>query len=55
MFYRDRANFPLSINVEHGVLVKITGFRNRRIAKFDKPGIRLSEVAADRRSARTGG
>ena len=41
----DEANIAISVNVEHGVLIEITGFGHRRIAKFNKHCVCISEVA----------
>src|SRR3990172_1480016 len=41
---RDEANVALSVNVEHGVLVKIPGFGDRRISELDQQCVCVSEI-----------
>src|ERR1035437_10509664 len=45
MLDRDGTNVTLSVNVEHGVLVKIPGFGYRRIPELDQQCVRVSEIA----------
>jgi hypothetical protein len=45
MLDSDEANIAISVNVEYGVLIEITGFGYRRISKLDVQRVCVSEVA----------
>ena len=45
MLHGDRADLALRIDIEEGVLIKLAGLGNRRVAKLDVQRVGIGEAA----------